>query len=588
MKQDELANQIAAASATFPLVPTTVQTLELAMRADASPSDLADGLLHDPLLAANLIRLANSEEFGKSRQVDSVHRAIVVIGVEAARTLILGQQVPDEPSGQTAIRQRYWKRSVYGATAAREIVDVLKLPNADELILTALLRDIGVMVLHDVAGEKYAKIAAEAPSHASLGDLEREGLGMTHGEAGAILMGSWNLPRIMLAAIEHHDAPEAVADPEERRMAMVLAVADCCADVVMRGDSKVALARVRDLFGKLVKERLAMPASHARPLPAGELPDVDSFIRRVARELQVTAKRLTEMASKHSNARHLSRANAALVRLSLDAQLRTQRLRQQAADLEFSFFEREEALKKEAATDGLTGLYNRAEFDRQILSLLALAVRHREPLSIVLIDLDRFKSVNDNFGHQAGDAVLRRVARLIDEQKRTEDSAARYGGEEMVLLLPKTGHIGASAMAERIRRAIEMSPIDLDDGTKLKDTASFGVASFEAPSLALDTEAKLISVADKALYFAKESGRNRVKVYLPTETNGDNEMCDAMTIVSEFAKAEKAKKGAADTGGEVETVEDQPLADSMRINPEPIASPLKKAVGAEVTFDCSL
>jgi len=162
---------------------------------------------------------------------------------------------------------------------------------------------------------------------------------------------------------------------------------------------------------------------------------------------------------------------------------------------------------RRSRTDPLTGLYNRGHFDEQLEEKLALADRYG-PVSLVMIDIDHFKRVNDSFGHDAGDAVLRRVAGLIQEAVRSTDVCVRYGGEEIALLLPHTGEAAAMEMAERLRDRIAAT-VAFHKGASIPVTASFGVATYPDP--VTDRE-KLFPQADEALYRAKADGRNCVRL----------------------------------------------------------------------------
>ncbi|MBO6938034.1 MAG: GGDEF domain-containing protein [Deltaproteobacteria bacterium] len=160
-----------------------------------------------------------------------------------------------------------------------------------------------------------------------------------------------------------------------------------------------------------------------------------------------------------------------------------------------------EELYRQAVRDGLTGLYNRRYLDERLEQESAYSARHEQPLSVILIDLDHFKQVNDEHGHAAGDTVLRSVSRVIEGAVRSEDIVARYGGEELCVLARGTAARGALALAERLRRNVESLPIRCDAVT-LRVTASFGVATAHASD-------GLLEAADAALYAAKEAGRNR-------------------------------------------------------------------------------
>lgn len=161
-----------------------------------------------------------------------------------------------------------------------------------------------------------------------------------------------------------------------------------------------------------------------------------------------------------------------------------------------------------ASTDVLTGLLNRRALFERLDIEIERSRRYASPLSLVLIDLDHFKAVNDNHGHQAGDAVLRAIGSLIGTTKRALDIAARYGGEELCILLPQTSIEGAFSFAETLRRNIHDLRIE-HSGRTLAVTASLGVAS---TGIATPDGKQLLALADKAMYAAKRDGRNKVIV----------------------------------------------------------------------------
>ena len=162
-------------------------------------------------------------------------------------------------------------------------------------------------------------------------------------------------------------------------------------------------------------------------------------------------------------------------------------------------------VSRQAVTDELTGLANHRRFQELLTLEMEQVRRYHHPVGLIMLDIDDFKSVNDTYGHQQGDVVLRRVARVLADTSREADLPARYGGEEMALILPHTDMAGSFAIAERIRTAIEAMRIPrVDQDGILRVTASLGVAAFTDGS-----KEDLIAEADAALYEAKRQGKNR-------------------------------------------------------------------------------
>ena len=167
----------------------------------------------------------------------------------------------------------------------------------------------------------------------------------------------------------------------------------------------------------------------------------------------------------------------------------------------------QQQLTESALRDPLTRLYNKKFFLDRIQSEFTYAERHKLPLALLFLDVDRFKVINDTYGHPVGDFVLQELALLIGRGLRNEDVLARYGGEELALICRGLDFIPAEMLAERIRRAVEEHAFDIDD-KHIPVTVSIGVA--RAPDPRIRGAAELVAAADENMYLAKRSGRNRV------------------------------------------------------------------------------
>ena len=164
-------------------------------------------------------------------------------------------------------------------------------------------------------------------------------------------------------------------------------------------------------------------------------------------------------------------------------------------------------LYQRAITDGLTNLFAKRHFLAQLHTYFEISRRHNEPLSLIMMDIDHFKNINDTYGHLTGDIILKETAKLLKDSIRATSSAYRYGGEELAVILPNTPLAGAMTLAERLRKKIDARKFTSHEGEALKITVSFGVAEYQKE---MGDMKELLHQADTALYQAKETGRNKV------------------------------------------------------------------------------
>jgi diguanylate cyclase (GGDEF)-like protein len=205
--------------------------------------------------------------------------------------------------------------------------------------------------------------------------------------------------------------------------------------------------------------------------------------------------------------------NFAELEARVNAQLRIKALQSELSALN-------NQLKRMSLTDGLTQIENRRSLNERLHEMWQHSVRLHEPISLVMCDIDKFKSVNDNYGHQAGDSVLKGFAQLLKGEAREIDRVGRYGGEEFLLILPGTVLDAAVTFAERLREKVERHTFSYEGGT-LTRTMSCGVASSPHPKV--KDEDSLLRAADDSLYVAKETGRNRVVRFDSADFNAHNQ-----------------------------------------------------------------
>ena len=487
---DQLVKKITQCAALPSLPAIALQVLELAQKDQVDITEIARIISRDPALSSKILRTVNSTFYGRSQSISTISHALVILGLQSVKSLVLGFTLVTNLAQNKSKGFKhlpYWRRSVYAATAARAFAAKLQIVQQEECFLAALLADIGMLVLDQVLGAEYSAVHEKAAGHQSLVTAEAAALGMTHADVSGILAEHWKLPPVLAVPMASHHNPDAVADEGLRKLAEVVSIAGRCADVFVEDDAADAIAFVR----KFCKEQCDIAQDECDKM----LDEICTRTKEVAPLFEISISSSTNYDA------ILRKANETLVELTLKTQ-------QKAANLE----QQNHQLKEQAAIDGLTNLANRARLDQVLAAQFDAAARSAKSLSLLMLDIDQFKAINDRFGHPVGDQVIRAVARVVKSAARAHDLAARYGGEEMCIVMPATSKATASAVAESIRRAIAARPVQCEHKLSVPVTVSIGVATYE-PGGPFKQAAHLVKASDLAVYAAKHAGRNCVKVF---------------------------------------------------------------------------
>jgi diguanylate cyclase (GGDEF)-like protein len=274
-------------------------------------------------------------------------------------------------------------------------------------------------------------------------------------------------------------------------------------DVIAVADGDTALATLRETFCPILLTDWEMPGldgpSLVREVRAGEWPGYVYAILLTGRDAREHVLAGLEAGADDYLKKPVDEAE-------LVARMKTGR---RVAELEARLRAAEREARRLSLTDALTGAYNRRHLLEELPLELERALRHDHPMALAICDIDHFKRINDTYGHQAGDEVLRAFAALLMDSLRDIDWVARFGGEEFVIVLPATDQAGALQVAEKLRRRVEELAVRAGDAT-IRLTSSFGVASVKAAWPAQPLPEALIELADLCLYRSKQGGRNRV------------------------------------------------------------------------------
>lgn len=445
----------------------------------------------DPGFAVRVVLAVNSGAFGLSRSVGDVRQACSLLGIRGLRnlalSLVVSDMVPVGPDGTILL-----VNSLRRAVAARLLAEAMREKQPDEFFTVGLFLEIGLLqsARDDIAAA--ADVARLPAQHRTT--YERACGRVDHTVTGAELAQKLKLSEKHVEAVALHHSKEPPGS--------VLAKIAWCAERVagafeggdVRGgrlDALSAMAQIgipqsatADILDRIPTLLGEAAAAFDRAIPAQE--KLDALVLDANR-------RLVEMNNNYERV---------LVQL--------EQLIHEKDQLASQLRRANEELATVAATDSLTSLPNRRAFEQALRRDLARAERSKEPLAVVMIDVDFFKKVNDTYGHATGDVVLRSVAEILRSTLRTGDIAARLGGEEFVALLPNANAEGGKIVAERLRTKLAATAMTGPQGP-FNVTASFGVA-FVQGAACRGADASLLEKADAALYEAKRSGRNRVVV----------------------------------------------------------------------------
>lgn len=459
------------------------------MSEDASLGELGKLAERDPAFASRLLKIVNSSTYALRHEIRNVGQAATLIGIRGVRNVGLGlaltDMVPD-----TGVAQVLLLNCLRRACAARAIARVKQVAPPDDAFTLGLFLEIGLLGM----ARENLTAAAELASRPALRRVLFEQLNghVPHPELGAKLAEDLKLSTEAIDAIRTHHARER---PKPALSALAW-VTECVAGAYESVDMAQARDRaVKSLAGIGIFDREATNIVDGLPEAVAEA--ARAFQRNVGpqRDLRSLA----------------ADAQRSLLGLNVEYERVVQHLEKlvrEKEDLMRELTLANERLAALAATDGLTDLPNKRAFDDTLKREMARSSRHRVPLSLLVLDVDHFKRVNDTHGHASGDAVLISIASSLRATLRAGDFAARYGGEEFVVLLPNCDATGAMIVAERLRAIIAACSVPIPTG-QLSVTTSVGVAAMSHMN---ETGRELFERADAALYLAKGSGRNRVCV----------------------------------------------------------------------------
>ena len=479
----------------LPSPPTVaIQIIQLAKEPEIDLDRIIQILSCDPALACKILRVANSPLYPYVKKVKNLHQALMVLGLNATISLALSFtliQSLQTIQGKGLDYPQYWKRAFIAGTASRILGTMCQVEEIEEVYLAGLLQDLGMLALDQVFPDFYAAHTFPQTHHANILSYEKQVLGITHEAVGSWLLTQWNFPDRLRLAVSGSDDPSRIPAQDERAtFSSCVALSGDIAEIFLRETSDEHFHRLKTQAHSLLH---LSPESLLEVLEniKTQLPDMERLFE-------------IDLQSWNDPQTILEQARESLLIRSLQTIKQVEELQMCNANMADQF----EHLEEHHRHDALTGSLTRGHLDTCLASAFEQAIKDQECLTLVFCDLDKFKSVNDTYGHQAGDVVLQSAARLLLAKLRGTDIVGRYGGEEFVLILPKASQQGAELVCERILKAFRETPHETPSGNCITVTISLGIAT-HSPEHSYSCISDLLHDADAAVYYSKTRGGNQ-------------------------------------------------------------------------------
>ena len=492
-----------------------MQVVRIVRQPEPDFAELIKTIKTDPAISSRILRTVNSAMFGLRRTVATIEAAVPVLGASMIRTLVLGFSLAGgrrSSDGSVASFQILWRHSLTQACMAEAIANREAKSTAPNCFLAGLLQDIGQLAILNCAAEKFQRLMRQDEFFVNPCEVERKQLGFSHVDVSAAMCRKWQFEESIVDAIASHHAPfvELAAKTDRPRSALSVAVNAAARGAELFQQLARGNLSSREQFEQQMWDVYRMSAADVSAL----LLDVETRVEQIADSFGVDIGQTPSIES------ILSDAQEALVEIAMQSQIEAisakSRVEQATRELQ-AVTTLSQEIKQQANRDALTGVYNRGYLKDALQDEISDGVLNQRSMGILFLDIDKFKSVNDVFGHQAGDAAICTVANVLKKTTRPTDIVIRYGGDEFVALLCNLSEDNCRKVAERIRLAV--SAAEVADWPQVKITTSIGAVFLTPSDLENCDPENLLSVTDHAMYQAKQKGRNQVVLIRASELN---------------------------------------------------------------------
>lgn len=495
----DIKRQIEISESVANLPTIALKILEIVNDPDSSIQNLSDIIITSPALTTRLLKVVNTSFYSFEKEITNITQAIAIMGLNSVANIVLSVSIIDsiKEANQNRDLNLYWEKSFFTAMAAKLLAKKSHCKHVEEAFISGLLSNISYIFILQHFPEQFNRLMITGIKEMDRMSLEWEFFGMTHAEISNLILNRSQIPPILSIPVEFHHTKKATLSAKDQNLLKLCKIAYCASQITILfyDDPSILLNLKTDIY-----ELLNIPHKE---------------FEHLTRDVSVKVKEISEFFGFDSLSfptyfEILERANIELTKINLNYEELFKELKKEKENTERLASKLEETNRKLleiALKDPLTGAYNRRYLDEVLERKMSEARRFNSNLVIILCDIDHFKLINDTYGHNNGDIVLKKLVMLMKLTIRSTDVLARTGGEEFVIMCQATNIDDGVIIAEKLRQKIESTPMKLNENQHIKVTMSFGVATYDK---SIHDRESFVKIADDRLYKAKETGRNKV------------------------------------------------------------------------------
>jgi diguanylate cyclase (GGDEF)-like protein len=437
-KATDFFDKLFKTSENLPTLPgIAAKLLQAFQKENPDINEIGEILSTDPPLSTKVLKIVNSSFYSLPSKITSVNHAIKLLGINSVKNLALSFSLVNKFNNKvskTIDHALFWKDSLIGAIAVKLIGEKIIKSFSDDIFFLGLLQNIGFFTLSCCMPKQYDLVMAQFHKNGfQIYEVESQSLGFNHMEIGEYLTKTWGLPDTFYTPIGYHHCPQSLKSARDdiHTLTKVLHLSSLYIE----------------LFNHSSDVGLQLATIEQRTKDYGFAEKID--IHEIGKNINQQASSILpifdiEFKDENEYAQVLETAKAEIANLSAEL-------------INNLFDQRQEInlLRQQIGRDSMTNLNNHQRFRELLQQEISRSHRYNHPLSVIFADIDHFKSVNDTYGHLAGDRVIKIVAGCLKKELRESDHLARYGGEEFAVILPETDKDNAWLAAERLRKAID-------------------------------------------------------------------------------------------------------------------------------------